>query len=112
MPRALMRMPTQRPNRVCAIFTGNEFGRRHGASLHIFTCRLLVWSADYLDAMLRLSPRGEIAPPWRDINERTPCAVKAQCTRGRRKTTRLERISIALNHIRTSSPDLPPVPQP
>src|SRR5712671_7166735 len=33
--------------------------------------------------MLRLSPRGEIAPPWRDINERTPCAVKAQCTRCR-----------------------------
>ena len=81
MPRALMGMPTQRPNRVCAIFTGNEFGRRHGASLHIFTCRPLVWSADYLDAMLRLSPRGEIAPPWRDINERTPSPVKGQCTR-------------------------------
>src|SRR6266481_1605366 len=35
---------------------------RHGASLHIFACRPLVWSADCLDAMLRLSPRGEIAP--------------------------------------------------
>src|SRR5216683_689624 len=81
MPRALIGMPTQRPNRVCAIFTGNEFGRRHGASLHIFACRPLVWSADYLDAMLRLSPRGEIAPPWSDINERTPLAVKGQCTR-------------------------------
>src|SRR5258707_5643106 len=68
-------------NRVCAIFIKNGFDRRHGASLHMFTCRPLVWSADYLDAMLRLSPRGEIAPPWRDINERTPCAVKRQCTR-------------------------------
>jgi hypothetical protein len=80
---ALMGMPTQRRNRACAIFIGNGFDRRHGASLHIFACRPLVWSADCLDAMLRLSPRGEIAPPWRDINERTPCAVKAQCTRCR-----------------------------
>src|SRR5215467_5674281 len=26
--------------------------------------------------MLGLSPRGEIAPPWRDINEKTPSPVK------------------------------------
>src|SRR5258708_33042879 len=31
--------------------------------------------------MLRLSPRVENAPTWRDINESTPCAVKRQCTR-------------------------------
>jgi hypothetical protein len=31
--------------------------------------------------MLRLSPRGEIAPPWGDINERTPSPVKGQCER-------------------------------
>src|SRR5258708_1277374 len=80
-PSALMGMQTQRRNRVCAIFMGNRFDRRHSASLHIFACRPLVWSADYLDAMLRLSPRGEIAPPWRDINERTPSPVKGQCTR-------------------------------
>jgi hypothetical protein len=73
-------MPTQRPNRARTIFMRNGSGRRHGASFYIFTCRPSVWRADYLDAMLRLSPRGEIAPPWRDINERTRCAVKAQCT--------------------------------
>src|SRR6266436_5125090 len=43
-PRALMGMPIQRRNRVCAIFTGNEFDWRrfdwqHRGSLHIFTCR-------------------------------------------------------------------------
>src|SRR6266446_3078445 len=72
---------------------------RHGASLHIFACRPLVWSADYLDAMLRLSPRGEIAPPWRDINERTPCAVKAQSRAAGRKTTRWDLI---LRRLRSS----------